>query len=223
MLCRFSRQLEYCSTPLVSDESSDERNGERRTRGSLFDNTLSRLSRIVRARRGTKGFVYRKIRPTMASDRDDIGDLSDVILQENSDAETQCKRKLSKKPKRVLQFSDGVMEEYSSEDEVDAPKNNKTVSQIDTKNMTWLPWAWHQTTWFSSKMLDGCDYVGECLANFFGITAPKYQFEINEFYRLQALERELFHKQDLEMGGWNERKRNNLISSDDILTNEQCV
>ncbi|XP_071647838.1 protein FAM177A1 [Temnothorax longispinosus] len=159
----------------------------------------------------------------MASDRDDIGDLSDVILQENSDAETQCKRKLSKKPKRVLQFSDGVMEEYSSEDEVDAPKNNKTVSQIDTKNMTWLPWAWHQTTWFSSKMLDGCDYVGECLANFFGITAPKYQFEINEFYRLQALERELFHKQDLEMGGWNERKRNNLISSDDMSTNEQCV
>ncbi|XP_077265832.1 uncharacterized protein LOC143899404 isoform X2 [Temnothorax americanus] len=217
------------SAPLVSvvsDESSDERNGERRrrTRGSLFDDTLSRLSRNVsRARRGTKGFVYRKIRPTMASDRDDIGDLSDVILQENSDAETQCKRKLSKKPKRVLQFSDGVMEEYSSEDEVDAPKNNKTVSQIDTKNMTWLPWAWHQTTWFSSKMLDGCDYVGECLANFFGITAPKYQFEINEFYRLQALERELFHKQDLEMGGWNERKRNNLISSDDILTNEQCV
>ncbi|TGZ32007.1 Uncharacterized protein DBV15_03806 [Temnothorax longispinosus] len=157
----------------------------------------------------------------MASDRDDIGDLSDVILQENSDAETQCKRKLSKKPKRVLQFSDGVMEEYSSEDEVDAPKNNKTVSQIDTKNMTWLPWAWHQTTWFSSKMLDGCDYVGECLANFFGITAPKYQFEINEFYRLQALERELFHKQDLEMGGWNERKRNNLISSDDMSTNER--
>lgn len=32
----------------------------------------------------------------------------------------------------MLQFSDGVMEEYSWEDEVDMPKNNKTVSQIDT-------------------------------------------------------------------------------------------
>lgn len=32
----------------------------------------------------------------------------------------------------MLQFSDGVMEEYSWEDEVDIPKNNKTVSQIDT-------------------------------------------------------------------------------------------
>lgn len=45
---------------------------------------------------------------------------------------TQCKHKLSKKPKRVLQFSDGVLEEYSSEDEVDAPKPEKSVAQIDT-------------------------------------------------------------------------------------------
>lgn len=44
----------------------------------------------------------------------------------------QCIHKLSKKPKRVLQFSDGVMEEYSSEDEVDLPENSKTISQIDT-------------------------------------------------------------------------------------------
>ncbi|KAL0110845.1 hypothetical protein PUN28_014057 [Cardiocondyla obscurior] len=150
----------------------------------------------------------------MASERDDVSDLSDVILQENSDAETQCKRKLSKKPKRVLHFSDGVLEEYSSEDEIDIPKNNKAVSQIDTKNMNWLPWAWYQTTLVSSKMLDGCDYVGECLANFFGITAPKYQFEINEFYRLQALEKEMFHKQDLEMGGWNDKNRNNLVNNE---------
>ncbi|XP_018059094.1 PREDICTED: protein FAM177A1-like [Atta colombica] len=188
---------------------------EGRTRESLLDV----LTRVITTRRGTRGFVYRKIRPTMTLERDDIRDLSDVILQDNSDTETQCKRKLSKKPKRILQFSDGVMEEYSSEDEIDAPKN-KIVSQIDTKNMNWLPWAWYQTTWLSSKMLDGCDYVGECLANFFGITAPKYQFEINEFYRLQALEKEISHKQDLEMGGWNEQNRNNLINSDTILTNE---
>ncbi|CAL1681583.1 unnamed protein product [Lasius platythorax] len=147
----------------------------------------------------------------MTPEKDDACDLSDVILQENSDVETQCTHKLTKKPKRMLQFSDGVMEEYSWEDEVDMPKNNKTVSQIDTKNMNWLPWAWHEITWMSSKMLDGCDCVGEYLANFFGITAPKYQFEINEFHRLQALEKERFNKQDLEMGGWNEKKRNNLI------------
>ncbi|XP_011171424.3 protein FAM177A1 [Solenopsis invicta] len=215
MLCRFSRISQRRRSSRMS-HSGDERS-ERQARGSL----LGALSTIVKAHCGTKGFVYRKIQPTMALDREDIGDLSDVVLQENSDAETQCKRKLGKKPKRILHFSDGVMEEYSSEDEVDTPKNNKTVSQIDTKNMNWLPWAWYQTTYLSSKMLDGCDYVGECLANFFGITAPKYQFEINEFYRLQALEREMAYKQDLEMGGWNEQKRNNLISSDAMLANER--
>ncbi|XP_012536807.1 protein FAM177A1 [Monomorium pharaonis] len=206
MFCRFSRRRSSRMSHL---------DGERR--GSL----LNALSRIVGARCGAKNFVYSKIRPTMASDREDASDLNDVILQENSDAETQCERKLSKKPKRILQFSDGVMEEYSSEDEVDAPKSNKIVSQIDTKNMNWLPWAWYQTTWFSSKMLDGCDYVGECLANFFGITAPKYQFEINEFYRQRALEKEMSYKQDLEMGGWNEHNRNNLINSDSMLANER--
>lgn len=88
------------------------------------------------------------------------------------------------------------------------------------KHSGWLPWAWYQTTWFSSKMLDGCDYIGERLASFFGITAPKYQFEINEFYRLQALEKEMLHKQDLEMGGWNERKKNSFIDAADALSVE---
>lgn len=58
----------------------------------------------------------------------------------------QCKRKLSKKPKRVLQFSDGVMEEYSSEDEVDAPKTNKTVVQIDTVIMRIIIQITHSLT-----------------------------------------------------------------------------
>ncbi|KYN45201.1 hypothetical protein ALC56_00451, partial [Trachymyrmex septentrionalis] len=212
-------QWDHDASPFLSKSRSSRMShlaGEGRARESLLDV----LTRVIRARRGTRGFVYCKIRPAMTSEeRDDIRDLSDIILQDNLDTETQCKRKLSKKPKRILQFSDGVMEEYSSEDEVDTPKN-KIVSQIDTKNMNWLPWAWYQTTWLSSKMLDGCDYVGECLANFFGITAPKYQFEINEFYRLQALEKEMIHKQDLEMGGWNEQNRNNLINSNTMLTNE---
>ncbi|XP_014479995.1 PREDICTED: protein FAM177A1-like [Dinoponera quadriceps] len=184
---------------------------------------LDALSRAVKAqRRGLvkKRFGYHKIRPIMTLDRDEASDLSEVILQECSDVGIQTKIQLDKKPKRMLQFSDGLMEEYSSEDEVDMPKSNKTVSQIDPKSMKWLPWAWYQTTWLSSKMLDGCDYVGEFLANFFGITAPKYQFEINEFYRLQALEKEMLHKRDLEMGGWSEQRRNNLINNDNISSAE---
>ncbi|XP_017756100.1 PREDICTED: protein FAM177A1 [Eufriesea mexicana] len=138
-------------------------------------------------------------------------DLSEVVLNENVNINLQdCKSQ--KRPKRVLHFSDGDLEEYS-EDETDKPQVNEIVNQIDPKTLTWFPWAWYQTTVLGSKVLDGCDYVGEWLANLFGITAPKYQFEIDEFYRLQNLENEISHKQDLEMGGWNEHNKNNLVDN----------
>ena len=46
---------------------------------------------------------------------------------------------------------------------------------------------WYQTVAAGSKALELCDYVGESLASFFGITTPKYQFEINEYMRLQKV------------------------------------
>ncbi|XP_003698252.1 protein FAM177A1 [Apis florea] len=147
----------------------------------------------------------------MDSKKNESCDLSEVVLNENTDSDTQFHKTL-KRPKRVLHFSDGDLEEYS-EDETDTKSVNKTLNHINPKTLNWLPWAWYQTTSFGNKLLDGCDYMGEWLANFFGITAPKYQFEINEFYRLQALENEMLHKQDLEMGGWNENNRNNFVNN----------
>ncbi|KAK1128908.1 hypothetical protein K0M31_020044 [Melipona bicolor] len=143
--------------------------------------------------------------------RNEICDLTEIILNESVDTDIQHRKSL-RRPKRVLHFSDGDLEEYS-EDETDAPPVNTTVTQVDPKTLDWLPWAWYQTTSIGSKVLDGCDYVGEWLAGFFGITAPKYQFEINEFYRLHALESEILRKQDLEMGGWNEHNKNNLVNN----------
>ena len=150
----------------------------------------------------------------MVPEKDEVCELSDVILNDSSAAVTED-LKPKRRLKRVLHFSDGDLEEYS-EDETDAPETNKTVTQIDPKTLNWLPWTWYQTTSIGGKILDGCDYLGECLASFFGITAPKYQFEINEFYRLKALENEIQHKQDLEMGGWNEQTQNNLIHNNNV-------
>ncbi|XP_076754567.1 protein FAM177A1 [Xylocopa sonorina] len=146
----------------------------------------------------------------MDSERNNPCELSEVILTENEESSTQDKS--LKRPKRILHFSDGDYEEYS-EDETDIPNTSKTVNQVDPKTLNWIPWAWHRTTSFGNVILDGCDYVGEWLAGFFGITTPKYQFEINEFYRLQALENEMIRKQDLEMGGWNNKNKNNLINT----------
>ncbi|XP_003700711.1 protein FAM177A1 [Megachile rotundata] len=148
----------------------------------------------------------------MSLEKGEVCDLSDVVLNENINTDEHDKKSL-KQPVRVLHFSDGDLE--YSEDEVDTTEVNK-VEHIDPKTLTWLPWTWYQTTWVGNKILNGCDYVGEWLADFFGITSPKYEFEINEFYRLQALENEKKHKQDLEMGGWNPQNQNNLINSNNI-------
>lgn len=58
---------------------------KQRERESLLDV----LSRIVTTRRKSESFVYCKIQSTMTPEKDEACDLSDVILQENSDVETQ--------------------------------------------------------------------------------------------------------------------------------------
>ncbi|KAK7474696.1 hypothetical protein BaRGS_00034061 [Batillaria attramentaria] len=48
--------------------------------------------------------------------------------------------KKKKAPKRILHFSDGVLEEYSTdEDEETTPMQ----PPVDPKMLTWMPWMWH--------------------------------------------------------------------------------
>lgn len=155
----------------------------------------------------------------MANEESKESGLNDIVSQENVVLDTQNEIRSKKRPKRVLHFSDGDLEEYSSEDEVDTSQKTTIVAQVDPRTLNWLPWTWYQTTHVGTKILDGCDYVGEWLANFFGITTPKYQFEIDEFNRLQALENEIIHKNDLEMGGWINQNKNNLINVTNTLKN----
>ncbi|KAG8288057.1 hypothetical protein J6590_025401 [Homalodisca vitripennis] len=112
-----------------------------------------------------------------------------------------------KVPRKILHFSDGTLEEYSTDEEdgVEPKVVQKTTQQltsVDPKSLTWGPWIWYQTTTAGSKTLEVCDYLGESLASFFGITTPKYQFEIDHFNQLVAEEEALKKEQDLEMGGW---------------------
>lgn len=54
------------------------------------------------------------------------------------------------------------------------------------KTMTWAPWFWYQSVVVGSKTLEVCDYLGESLASFFGITTPKYEFEIEHHKQMVA-------------------------------------
>lgn len=64
------------------------------------------------------------------------------------------------------------------------------------------------------KALEVCDYLGESLASFFGITTPKYQFEINEYHKMLQQAEEQKKERDVEMGSWmkNENESRTILT-----------
>ncbi|KAL1456472.1 hypothetical protein WDU94_001203 [Cyamophila willieti] len=96
----------------------------------------------------------------------------------SEESETHTKLKL-KQPRRILHFSDGTLEEYSTDEEMDQVDN--TVCTIDPPT-DWIPWIWYTSTNAAYKTLAICETIGEYLANFFGITSSKYHSEI-EYYK----------------------------------------
>ncbi|XP_055845391.1 protein FAM177B [Episyrphus balteatus] len=76
-------------------------------------------------------------------------------------------------PKKLLHFSDGVMEEYSdSEDECDTVMKNSEEC-VNVKDLQWAPYMRFKANKMGTKVLSGIDYVGGGLATFFGITASE--------------------------------------------------
>lgn len=64
--------------------------------------------------------------------------------------------------------------------------------------MAWVPWLAH----VSNKALAACDSVGEKVADFLGITSPKYSYEIEEAARMEEEARVERTEYDIEMAGW---------------------
>lgn len=128
---------------------------------------------------------------------------TDAKISNGSGDEQNVKKRV---PRRILHFSDGTLEEYSTdEDDLDGPIKKTHVSElnaVDSKSLNWAPWFWYKTMSASTKTLAACDYVGEKLAGFFGITSPKYEYEIDFYETMKREEEEKKKQRDLEMGGW---------------------
>lgn len=73
-------------------------------------------------------------------------------------------------------FSDGCVEAAET-DEMDLLQEKSKINPDEPTN--WSSWLLKRSAIISSGALNTVDYLGESLANFFGITTPKYQFEIN--------------------------------------------
>lgn len=53
------------------------------------------------------------------------------------------------------------------------------------------------------RALAAADYLGEKLAYWFGITSPKFQYEIDEFNRMKKEEADRVAREKAEFAGWN--------------------
>ncbi|XP_068227057.1 LOW QUALITY PROTEIN: protein FAM177B [Palaemon carinicauda] len=127
-----------------------------------------------------------------------------------------------KTPRRILHFSDGTLEEYSTdeEDEKEKPEPDP-MALVDPKSLTWGPWMYYWMLYTGSSALQACDYVGESLANFLGITSAKYQYEIDEYHRSVEEEKAEKAEEDAEMAGW--KSTGPLSDSDQVVPTASAV
>ncbi|SPP78397.1 uncharacterized protein LOC117580825 [Drosophila guanche] len=88
--------------------------------------------------------------------------------------------------RRMLYFSDGVMEELSSssdsETEADVPDKCYNI-QLDEREMALGPRLRYKASRMGNKFLAGIDYVGGGLASLLGITNTKYASEMDSYQR----------------------------------------
>ncbi|XP_056150799.1 protein FAM177A1-like isoform X2 [Lampris incognitus] len=102
-----------------------------------------------------------------------------------------------KAPRRIIHFSSGeTMEEYSTDEEEGEDKEpekkdllSPPVDAVRTK-MTWGPYFWFHMWRAATSTISACDYLGEKMASLFGITSAKYQYAIDEYYRMKKEEEE---------------------------------
>ncbi|XP_056283065.1 protein FAM177A1 [Pseudoliparis swirei] len=94
-------------------------------------------------------------------------------------------------PRRTIFFASGeTMEEYSTDEEdVEEPVKREVIA-VDASKLTWGPYFWFHMWRMGTSTISACDYMGERLASMFGITSPKYQYAIDEYYRIKKGEEE---------------------------------
>lgn len=129
-------------------------------------------------------------------------------------------QKKVKVPRRTIYFASGeTMEEYSTDEEEEVEPLQKEVLPMDTSKMTWGPYVWFQMWRMATSTVSVCDYMGEKLASLFGITTPKYQYAIDEYYRIKKEEEE--EEEESRLAEEAERQFNQSQQQSDPATVQQ--
>ncbi|XP_031143942.1 protein FAM177A1-like isoform X1 [Sander lucioperca] len=154
-----------------------------------------------------------------------------VELGELKEREEQEQRE--KVPRRIIHFSSGeTMEEYSTDEEEGEGKEperkdllSSPVEPVRSK-LTWGPYFWFHMWRAATSTISACDYLGERMASLFGITSAKYQYAIDEYYRMKKEREE--EKEENRLSEEAERSFDQLQSQEDedepiAMTEQQDV
>lgn len=68
----------------------------------------------------------------------------------------------------------------------------------------------------ANRVLAACDYVGEKVAAVLGITTPKYEYEIEQFKKIEK-EREKVKKEEQTVGGWMQQTHDTNLKASQML------
>ncbi|XP_056401285.1 protein FAM177A1 isoform X2 [Hyla sarda] len=95
-------------------------------------------------------------------------------------------RKKKKIPRRIIHFASGeTMEEYSTDEEEELQEKRDILPSVDPTKLTWGPYLWFYMLRVATSTLSVCDFLGEKIASVLGVSTPKYQYAIDEYYRMQ--------------------------------------
>ncbi|XP_067841310.1 protein FAM177B-like isoform X2 [Heptranchias perlo] len=75
------------------------------------------------------------------------------------------------------------MEEYSTEEEFE--EEQRVLERVDPSTLPWSQFLWFWVMQFARTSLFTCDFLGEKLADLFGLTSAKYQYAVDEYYSVQ--------------------------------------
>ncbi|XP_028461003.1 protein FAM177A1 isoform X2 [Perca flavescens] len=123
-----------------------------------------------------------------------------------------------KVPRRIIHFSSGeTMEEYSTDEEEGEDKElerkDLLSSPVEPSKLTWGPYFWFHMWRAATSTISACDYLGERMASLFGITSAKYQYAIDEYYRMKKEREE--EKEENRLSEEAERSFDQLQSLED--------
>ncbi|XP_022277629.1 protein FAM177A1 isoform X3 [Canis lupus familiaris] len=86
--------------------------------------------------------------------------------------------------------------------------------------LTWGPYLWFYMLRAATSTLSVCDFLGEKIASVLGISTPKYQYAIDEYYRMKKEEEE--EEEENRMPEEAERQyKQNKLQADPIVQTDQ--